>query len=339
MINIGIIGCGHWGPNHIRNFSNLDGVVISSCADQDDNRLAFVRKHYPTIKVTHDYLDILKDKTVNAVVVATPASSHYHIVKQSLEYDKDVLCEKPLTQKVAEAEELVELADRKGKMLMVGHTFLFNVGIRKLKEYIDGGLLGKTHYLNFIRTNLGPIRRDVNVVWDLAAHDVSIASYLLGSQPITVTARGEAYLREKIEDVAFISLTYPPNILANVHISWIHPQKTRIITVVGSKKMMTWDDLNNIEPIKIYDKGVVLQEPYYESYSEFQQILLRDGDIVSPKVDLVEPLKIQSQHFIDCVLQRKKSICDGLFGLNIVRVLEAIQNSMNKDKIAGEVSI
>ncbi len=330
MLNLGLIGCGHWGPNHIRNFAALEGVAVTMCADSDESRLRFVQRSNPAIAVTRDYVDVLTNRDVQAVIVSTPASSHYGIVKKALEYDKDVLCEKPLALDVAEAQELVELAAARGKLLMVGHTFLFNVGIRKLKEYVSSGYLGQIHYLDFVRTNLGPIRKDASVVWDLAAHDVSIASYLLDSAPTAVSATGEAYLRQGIQDVAFISLTYPPNVLVNVHISWIHPVKTRHITIVGSKKMVTWDDLNNMEPIKVYDKGVT-QEPYYSDYGEFN-VLLRDGDIVIPKVDLIEPLKLQSQHFVDCVRRRETPLSDGAFGLNVVEVLAAIQKSMDNGR-------
>ena len=326
MLKLGLIGCGHWGPNHVRNFSALDDVAVTMCADSDESRLRFVQRLNPGIAVTRDYLDILTKADVDAVIVSTPASSHYAIVKRALEHDKDVLCEKPLALDVAEAKELVELAAARGKLLMVGHTFLFNVGVRRLKEYVSSGDLGQIHYLDFVRTNLGPIRKDASVVWDLAAHDVSIASYLLGSAPIAVSATGEAYLRHGIQDVAFISLTYPPNILVNIHISWIHPVKTRDVTIVGSKKMVTWDDLNNMEPIKVYDKGVT-QEPYYADYGEFN-VILRDGDILIPKVDLVEPLKLQSQHFVHCVRQRETPISDGVFGLQVVEVLAAVQKSM-----------
>ena len=326
MLNIGLIGCGHWGPNHIRIFSAMEGVAVTECADRDESRLQFVKRLYPSTTLTKDYLEILKKDEIGAVIVAVPASGHYDIVKQALEHDKDVLCEKPLTLDVAEARELVELAAARGKILMVGHTFLFNVGIRKLKEYVSSGHLGRTHYLHFVRTNLGPIRKDASVVWDLAAHDVSIASHLLDAVPTNVTANGEAYLRQGIQDVAFISLTYPPNILVNVHISWIHPVKTRHITIVGSERMATWDDLNSMEPIKLYDKGVT-QEPYYANYGEFN-LLLRDGDILIPKLDLVEPLKLQSQHFVDCVMRRERPISDGAFGLKIVEVLSLVQQSM-----------
>lgn len=327
-VTIGVIGCGHWGPNHIRNFSVLDGVTVAGCADLSDERLQVVKRHYPAVKRCRDYREILADPDVNAVVVTTPAASHYEIVKESLERDKDVLCEKPLALSSREADTLVRLAQARGRILMVGHTFLFNVGIQKLKASAAEGLVGRIHYLHSTRTNLGPIRDDTNVVWDLASHDVSIFSYLLGGEPTAVSAKGESYLRKGIEDVAFISLSYPPNILAHIQISWIHPQKVRSITVVGDKKMMVWDDLNNLEPIRIYDKGVT-QEPYYESYGEFH-LLLREGDVVMPKLHLVEPLKLQSEHFIECVTSRRASISDGRFGLHVVRVLEAIEESMKR---------
>lgn len=305
----------------------IDDVRVSACADPDAGRREFVRKFYPNVAVTDDYHMILREESVDAVVVATPASTHAAIVKECLEYDKDVLCEKPLTLHLQEAEVLVKLAEKRQRILMVGHTFLFNAGIRKLKDYISVGYFGKIHYMHSVRTSLGPIRNDSNAVWDLAAHDVSIYSFLLECQPISVTARGEKYLRETIEDVAFVSITFPPNILASIHLSWIYPQKIRTLTIVGDKRMATWDDLNNLEPIKIYDKGVY-QEPFYQSYGEFQ-FLLREGDILIPKIDLYEPLRLQSQHFVDCVVRRETPVSDGRFGLDVVKVLAAIQKSMD----------
>ena len=335
-LTLGVIGCGHWGPNHLRNFSVLDGVTVASCADLSEERLQVVKRHYPMVKRCRDYRDILADPDVTAVVVTTPAASHARIVKESLERGKDVLCEKPLALSSRDAEELARLAEARGRILMVGHTFLFNAGIQQLRAYAAEGLLGRIHYLHSTRTNLGPIRDDTNVVWDLASHDVSIFSYLLGSQPSVVTAKGGSFLRKGLEDVAFISLSYPQNVLAHIQVSWIHPQKVRSITMVGDQKMVVWDDLNNLEPIKIYDKGVT-QEPYYESYGEFH-LLLREGDVVMPKLHLVEPLKRQSEHFIACVASRSPSISDGRFGLSVVRVLEAIEESMKRGGAPQEIA-
>ncbi|MBI4641837.1 MAG: Gfo/Idh/MocA family oxidoreductase [Candidatus Tectomicrobia bacterium] len=329
MINVGVIGCGHWGPNHLRHFSTLPNSRALMGCDLRPERLKVMKTWYPATRMTTNYLEILKHKKIDAVAIATPASTHSHLVKESLEYDKDVLCEKPLALTIEEGEELVSLARARGRILMVGHTFLFNRGIEKLKDSMKHSDYGTIRYMHAKRTNLGPIRDDVNVVWDLASHDISIFSYLLGTQPAQVTAKGESFLQAGVEDVAFISLTYPGDILVNIHVSWLDPRKVREITIVGDKKMIIWNDIDPIEPIRVYDKGVI-HEPYYETFGEFQ-ILARQGNITIPKIDLIEPLKIQSQHFLHCVKTRETPVSDGVTGLQVVKVLTAIQQSMKAD--------
>lgn len=330
MVTFGVIGCGHWGPNHIRNFNSLQNASVKSCADLDENRLKQMQSIYPHIITTTDYMDILNDEEINAVVVATPTSTHHKIVKNALENGKDILCEKPLTINVGESEELVELSKKKNRILMVGHVFLFNVGIQKLHELIQDKQLGKIYYIHCTRTNLGPIREDVNSVYDLASHEIYICNYLLDSKPVKFVAKGEDFLHPGIEDLAFISMSYPEKTLVNVHVSWLDPIKVRRITAVGNLKMAIWNDLDNIEPIKIFDKGVI-REPFYNDYGEFHY-LTRDGDIYSPKIKLIEPLKNQAIHFIDCVENRKKPISDGESGLSVVKILNKIQESLKLNK-------
>lgn len=330
MITLGVIGCGHWGPNHIRNFNNLQNATVKSCADLDENRLERMRSLYPGIMTTTDYMDILNDEEINAVVVATPTATHYKIVKDVFEKGKDVLCEKPMTIDVEESKELVELSRNLNLILMVGHVFLFNAGIQKLCELIREKQLGKIYYIHCTRTNLGPIRDDVNSVYDLASHDVYISNYLLDSKPLKVVAKGEDFLRPDVEDLAFISMSYPEKILVNIHVSWLDPVKVRRITVIGDLKMAIWDDLDNIEPVKIFDKGV-MKEPYYDDYGEFK-LLTRDGDIYSPKIKSIEPLKNEAMHFIDCLENRKKPMSDGQSGLDVVKILNKIQESLKQNK-------
>lgn len=329
MINIGVVGCGHWGPNHIRIFSALPDSKVVWVADLNDERLKFVKKLYPHISITKNYEDVLKDPGVDAVVIATPVSTHYKIAKDCLEFGKDVLCEKPLTLRVGESKELVGLADRKKKTLMVGHIFLFNVGIQKFKEYIENGTLGKIYYIYSRRVNLGPIRNDVNVVLDLASHDISIFSYLLDNQPIEVTAKGKDFLQDGLQDVAFISLVYPDDILVNTHVSWLDPRKVREMVIVGDKKMVVWNDLNPEDTIRLYERSVN-QEPYYEDFGEFQ-LIPKEGNVIIPKLKLSEPLKNQDSHFIECLEERKEPLSNGALGLQVVKVLEAAQKSLNND--------
>lgn len=328
MINIGVIGCGQWGPNHIRNFSHASGSRVLICSDLNVARLAVMKETFRNVRTTTNYREILKNSAIDAVAIATPTQSHYQLVKESLLAGKDVLCEKPLCTKVSEARELIRIAKQKKRILMIGHVFLFNSGIQELKRLIQKKACGKIYYMHSERTNLGPFRRDVNAVWDLAAHDISIFNYLLNSSPIEVSARGGVYLQKNIEDVAFISLIYPNNVLVNVHVSWLDPKKVRQITIVGNKKMLIWDDLDNMGPVKIYNKQVV-QKYYYETFGEFY-LLAKEGTISIPKICLFEPLKAQASHFLKCVRTRQNSSSDGISGLEVVKVLSAIQKSLQK---------
>jgi predicted dehydrogenase len=333
QIIMGVIGCGHWGPNHIRNFSSLQGCRVKWACDLDANRLNTIRETFPSVQTTTKITDVVGDNTVNGVIVSTPTLTHYEVTKMCLEHGKDVLCEKPLTVRVDESEELVRIANERNRILMVGHVFLFNIGIQKLKEYIRSGDIGRVYYIHATRTNLGPIRQDVNAVLDLASHDVSIFNFLLDCEPLQVSARGESYLQAGIEDVAFITLVYPNKTLANIHVSWLDPKKERVITVVGEKKMITWDDMVNSEPpLRIYNKGVDREqkEPYYKDYGEFQ-LLLRDEEIIIPKIKLSEPLRNQSLHFLECLQKAARPISGGEFGRGVVKVLAAINLSLKRN--------
>ena len=326
MISIGIIGCGHWGPNHIRNFMRSSQARVDRCADLSRARLEAIEAQYPGMRVTEDYRELLSDDGIDAVVVATPTATHFEIVRASLLAGKDVLCEKPLALDAEGCDELVAIAEKEGRILMVGHVFLFNVGIGMLREYRRYGIYGEIRYLYARRTNLGPFRSDVNVVWDLATHDVSILSYVLEEEPVEVTAKGAAFLQPGIEDVAFVSLTYRSGIVAHLHVSWLDPKKVREITVVGDKKMVVWNDMEWESPIQIYDRGVTI-EPFYADFGEFQ-LLPRRGDVSIPAVRLIEPLKTQNEHFLEAVRKRTPPLSDGRFARNVVKVLEAIDASM-----------
>jgi predicted dehydrogenase len=336
-VKIGVIGCGEWGPNHIRNFSSLSDSTVVACSDLDLQRLSDVKARYPHLRTTASYEDLLASD-VDAVVVATPTSTHYEVVKTALLAGKHVLCEKPLCTDAAEGVELVRLAEDRARVLMVGHVFMFNVGIQKLKEYLQKGALGQIYYLHSTRTNLGPIRQDVNVVWDLASHDISIFLYLLETLPVRVSAMGQAFIRsgqKTIEDVAFASLEYPDRISAHVHVSWLSPRKVRELTVVGDIRMAVWNDLSPSEPLRLYEKGVTRR--HYTDFGEFHT-LLRDGDIHIPKLDLIEPLRLQSSHFLQAVRQRTRPISDGASGVKVVRVLAAIERSLQMHGAPIDVS-
>ncbi len=328
-INLGVIGCGHWGPNYIRDFNSLHQSNVKYVCDLQNNRLKLIKSLYPKVIVTSNYRDILKDRSIEAVVISTTAVSHYGLVKDALLYDKHVLVEKPFVLNIEDANQLIDLAEKKKKIIMVAHTFLYNSGIRKLRELIKTKKLGKIFYLHSKRTNLGPLRKDVGALWDLSPHDISIFQYLLELEPIEVFAKGRDYLQEGKEDVVFITLTYPNNIIANIHVSWLDPRKVREITVVGNKKMAIFDDLNLKEPVHLYDKRVMKKrfKQDYQSFKEFQMII-RNGKVTAPKVIMQEPLKIECQHFLDCILQNRVPLSDGREGLKILKVLKAIQLSL-----------
>jgi len=330
LVRIGVIGCGHWGPNHIRVFSQLANSEVSMCADLSEERLKTIKSLFPNIQTTKDYKEILKNRHIDAVCIATPTNTHFVVAQEALENQKHVLCEKPLTLQPQESRILGDLAGKQKKILMVGHVFIFNPGIIKLKEYIRSGEIGQVYYAHSERTNLGPFRYDVNALWDLAPHDISIFNYLLDSCPLSVSARGQKCLGTSLEDLAFATLEYPNNILVNVHVSWLDPKKVRQITLVGDKKMVVWDDLDNLGPIKLYDKHVERTSTFYESYGEFQ-LLSKDGSIMIPKVGTSEPLKNQGQYFIDCVEGGKNpELADFQKGGDVVKTLCAIHESMDQ---------
>ncbi len=338
MVSVGVIGCGHWGPNHIRVFAQLANSTCLMCADTDPGRLKALQLLFPSLAVTGDHRDILRNPAVGAVCIAVPTRFHYQLTKEALAAGKHVLCEKPLAMTAAECLELDDLAEKAGKFLMVGHVFTFNSGIRWVKEYIDSGEMGKVYYAHSERTNLGPFRYDVNALWDLAPHDISIFDYLLGGSAVNASARGLKCLGNNLEDLAFATLDYPGGMLVNVHVSWADPRKVRQITIVGEKKMLVWDDLDPMGAVRVYDKYVERTTKYYESYGEFQ-LLSREGSITIPKVNLAEPLKAQGQYFVDCVERNVRPVmADALRGASVVRTLAAVQQSMDNGGASVRIS-
>jgi len=330
-VQIGILGCGYWGPNFVRNFNQINGCSVKYACDLSRERLLHMKNLYPQIMVTRDYKKVLRDNEITAVIVATSATKHFIIAKEALLSGKHVLVEKPITTDLGEAQELIDIAKRKNLKLMVGHTFKFNPGVRKLKALLDASSLGKVFYIYSRRTNLGPLRKDVNAMWDLAPHDISIMNYLLGGNPLAAQAQGERYLAHNLEDVSFITLFYPSKVLAHIHVGWLDPKKNREIVIVGSKRMAIFDDLDAKNPVTVYDKRVMKKifKQEYESFREFQMII-KNGKAVVPKVKQAEPLKLECEHFIDCIRRNKKPFTDGRDGLEVLRVLKAIDKSLNQ---------
>jgi predicted dehydrogenase len=279
---------------------------------------------------------MLTDPDLDAVIIATPASTHFEFAAAALEVGKHVMVEKPLAQTSEQCRQLIERAEESQLVLMAGHVFVYNAAVRKVKEYLDSGLLGEVYYIYSQRLNLGILRRDVNALWNFAPHDISIINYWLGDSPAAVVARGYSYIQPDVEDVVFATLDYPSGVGANVHVSWLDPRKVRRMTVVGSEKMVVYDDVSQDSRVVVYDKGVKKgsAEPVslgaFADYAEFQ-LLLRAGDILIPKIDFVEPLKVECEHFVECVLTGERAFTDGRTGLEVVSVLEAAQESLARN--------
>lgn len=326
MVTIGVIGCGYWGPNLVRNFNQLSGSEVKTCADLNSDRLERMKSLYPSIEITRDFRDILKDSEVDAVVIATPVSTHFDLAQESLRAGKHVFIEKPITRTVEEAKSLIETSREVDRTLMVGHTFVYNAAVNKIKELIEAGELGDILYISTTRVNLGLFQEDINVIWDLAPHDISILNYILSDRPEQASAMAESYIRSNIEDVAFVNLRYPGGILGHIHVSWLNPNKIRTTTVVGSRKMLVYDDVSALEKIRIYDKGV-RKLPHYETFGEFQ-LSYRFGDIFIPQLDDSEPLKVECNHFLECLGNGKSPRSDGLKGLEVINVLRAVGSSL-----------
>ncbi len=320
MINIAVIGTGSWGKNLVRNFASADGAALYAVCDRDAKRLETLSKTYPQAKAVPDIEDVLSDRAVDAVVIATDAKFHFEHAKAALEAGKHVYVEKPMCQTADDARRLAALAAKCGRKLMVGHLLLYHPAVVRLKAMVDSGELGEIYYMYTQRLNLGVVRSNENAWWSLAPHDISVINYLFGTSPARVSAQGQCYLQEGIEDVVFATLHFGDGRLAQVHTSWLDPHKMRRMTIVGSQKMVTFDDMEPAEKVKIYDKGAVANLTY-RSYGE--AITLRQGDIHIPKIDTTEPLRLECRHFVESIANDAVPLSDAQNGLDVVRILEA----------------
>jgi len=334
MTKVALVGYGYWGPNLARNFHQLPEADLVACCDLDEARLSQARARYPYIRTTTDYQSLLDDPEIDAIVLATVAPTHYELTKSALIHGKHVLVEKPLTLDSSQAQELVNLAKERGRVLMVGHVFEHNPAVWKMKELITTGEIGDPYYVYSTRVNLGRVRSHLNALWSIAPHDISILIYLLGQMPIEVSAHGATYLNKDVEDVVFVYLAFPQGITAHVHVSWLDPSKVRRMTVVGSERMIIYDDVASEGKIKIYDKGVYRKGD--DIYGEFQ-FKLHSGDIYIPKIDMSEPLHNECAHFIECVREGKHPTTDGKNGLRVVRVLEAAHRSLKAGGVPQKI--
>jgi predicted dehydrogenase len=323
---VAVVGLGYWGPNWVRNFQQLQCAHRVIACDLDAKRRSHVKQLHPLVETTADFDDVLRDSEVEAVVIATPVSTHYKLARMALESGKSVLVEKPLATSRQEAAELVKLAQVHKRTLMVGHTFLYSAPVLKTREIIQSGELGDIFYISSVRANLGLFQHDVNVAWDLATHDISIILWLLGRLPQAVTCQGQSHYRSDVEDVALLTLYFPGKVIAFIHVSWLDPNKIRRTTIVGSQKMLVYDDTASQEKLRIYDRGVSMQR-YYDTFGEFQ-FSYRYGDILIPRLDESEPLQQECAHFVDCIRTGSQPRTDGVNGLQVVSVLEAANLSM-----------
>jgi predicted dehydrogenase len=335
-VRLALVGFGYWGPNYARVLNDLPDADLTVVCDRSLDRLTLVRDRYRTVETCADVDAVFARDDVDAVVIATPASTHAPLVRAALERRKHVLVEKPMALDAESCAALCELADAIGRVLMVGYTFLYNAGVRKMKEHLSADQFGQPYYLHATRTNLGPIRHDVNAIWDLAPHDIAIFNYLLGEEPRWASAVGTRVLRTDRDDIAFATLGYDNNVIGNIHVSWADPNKVREVVAVGSRRRVVFNDLSDTERVRVFERGVSVGEAIADSYGEFK-LLVRDGDIISPKVEPSEPLKNQCLEFVDAIVDGRAPLATSRFGLGVVRALVAIEKSMRSGGAAVEV--
>ena len=331
--NVGVVGCGYWGPNLIRNFHNLPDCDLLAICDLDIKRLNHLKALYPQVELDTDFQEFLGRPDLHAVAIATSAPTHYGMAKQSLLAGKHVFIEKPMATSSAECDELVELAASLGLTLMVGHTYLYSAPVRRIKDIIDSGDIGDIRYINARRLNLGLFQRTINVTWDLAPHDIAIIFYLTGKLPNSVNCQGNSHVTKGIEDVTNMSMNFDQGMFANLQNSWLDPRKVREMTIVGSRKMIVYDDVQQLEKVRIYDMRVDAVPPHYDTFGEFH-FAYHYGDSYIPYIKQEEPLKVECQHFLDCVRTGGKPLTDGVHGANVVRVLEASTRSLRQQGAA-----
>lgn len=326
MIRIGVIGYGYWGPNLVRNFVETSETQVVAVADMRQDRLDLVQCRYPGVEVTKDYRDILKHPKIDAVAISTPVSTHFPLALEALQAGKHVLVEKPMTTTSQEGLRLIDEADRRNLVLMVDHTFVYTSAVRKIRELIDKGSLGDIYYYDSTRVNLGLFQQDVDVIWDLAVHDLSIMEHILPESPVEVSATGIGHVRGAAENIAYVTAFYESSLIAHLNVNWLSPVKIRRTLIGGSKRMIVYDDIETSEKVRVYDKGVVVKNGPDSLYKLL--VSYRSGDMYAPQIDVTEALRVEAQHFADCITNGKTPITDGHAGLRVVSVLEAATRSM-----------
>ncbi len=335
MLNIAVAGCGYWGPNLVRNFGSLPKCAVKAVCDSDKKRLGHMQSLYSSVKTSTQYDQLVNDPEIDAIAIATPVFLHYEMAKKSLKAGKHTFIEKPMASSVQECEELIELAEKQGLTLMIGHTFIYSAPVRKIKAIIDAGDLGDIMYISSRRLNLGLFQKDINVTWDLAPHEISIILYVLNEEPAHVNCQGKAHITKGIEDVTNLTVDFNNGGFATIQSSWLDPNKVRETTFVGSKRMLVYNDVEPMEKLKIYDKRVDAP-PHYDTFGEFQYSY-HYGDMYAPYLNQVEPLKVECQHFLDCIKSGAKPDSSGIEGLRVVQILEASSKSLSNG--GGKVKV
>ncbi|NOX38770.1 MAG: Gfo/Idh/MocA family oxidoreductase [Calditrichaeota bacterium] len=326
MLKVGVIGVGYWGPNIVRNLIANPHTTVPICADLKPERLNYIRSLYPFIQTTRDFREVIHHPDVDAVAICTPVFTHYEIALETLKAGKHVLIEKPMASTSAQAEELINLAEQKGLTLLVDHTFLFTGAVQKIKELVSSGEIGDLYYFDSVRVNLGLFQHDINVLWDLAPHDISIMNYVIDQLPEAVVATGSDHLDNGLEDVAYLTVYYPEKLIAHIHVNWLSPVKIRQTLISGTRKMIVWDDNSPSEKVKVYDKGIEVIQTTDQIYNTLIQY--RTGDMYCPKIPQTEALAVEMQHFVDCIQGKATPISGGELGLLVVRILEASEKSI-----------
>jgi len=328
VINVGVVGCGYWGPNLVRNFSEITESKVVAVADLDEQRLRRIKGRYPSIDITTDYQALLRSADIDAIAIATPVATHYDLALKALLAGKHVFIEKPLTETVEQGERLIDEAEKRNLVLHVDHTFIYTGAVRKIRELIDKNELGDLYYYDSVRVNLGLFQPDVSVIWDLAVHDLSIMDYVFSANPIAVSTTGQRHVEGNPENIAFLTLFFENSAIAHLHVNWLAPVKVRRTLIGGSRKMIVYDDLEPSEKVKVYDKGITLngsKEKLYKALIDY-----RAGDMWAPQLEISEALRVEAQHFARCITEGEKSLSDGKAGLRVVRILEAATRSLNE---------
>ena len=328
-LRIAIVGCGYWGQNLLRNFAELDEAEVTLVCDFDSRALARAKKRYPTIEISQNYAEVLSSERVDAIVLATPVSTHYSFARQALQAGKHVLVEKPLAQSARQVLDLISIAESAGKTLMVDHTFLYTGAVRQMKALVESGEIGQLLYFDSVRISLGLVQSDINVLWDLGPHDLSIMDYLCGREPNAVSAVGVKHLNTPYENIAYVTVQFEGNLIAHFHLNWMAPVKVRRTLVGGSKKMIVYDDMENSEKVKVYDKGIV--QNHDPERRERMLTGYRNGDMLAPRLETTEALRLMARDFVTSILERRAPLSDGHSGYRVVRLLEAAQQSIEQN--------